>query len=207
VAEREAPGEFDYLIGDLTEAEVSSGDDVPPEQATPQEFDDRLPDQYQWDQPDDGGWVEQPASDDDAPFDAFDENTWYFEPAPVPWYRSKVAVTALIATAAAAIALVVSGVLLLVGGPDTAVDDSTTSVTPTAPTTVASSESETTPESPPPLPPPPPPPETSAEPVAPPAQTLAPRAPRPTSKPEIGVTRTPVTRSPLSVAPQRPGRG
>jgi hypothetical protein len=204
VAEREASGEFDYLMGDLTEAEVSSGDDVPPEQATPQELDDRQPGDYHWDQPNDGVWVEQAGGHDDGPFDAFDENTWYFEPAPVPWYRSKLAVTALIATVAAAGALVVSGVLLLFRGPDTAVDDSTTPVTPTAPTTVASSESET-PEPPP--PPPPPPPVTSAEPVAPPAQTFAPRTPRPTKQPEIGVTRTPVTRSPISVSPQRPGRG
>ena len=195
-------------MDDLTEAEVSSGDDVPPEQATPQEFDDWQPGEYHGDQPNDGVWVEHDEGHADGPFDAFDENTWYFEPAPVPWYRSKLGVTALIATVAAASALVVSGVLLLFRGPDTAVDDATTSVTPTAPTTVASSESETSEPPPPPPPPaPPPPPETSAAPVAPPAQTFAPRTPRTTKQPEIGVTRTPVTRSPMSVAPQRPGRG
>jgi hypothetical protein len=37
-------------------------------------------------------------------------------------------------------------------------------------------------------------------------QTVQSRPPRSTKEPEIGVTRTPVTRSQLSVAPPRPGR-
>jgi hypothetical protein len=191
VAEREASGEFDYLIGDRTVADA-------PERA------EVLPRQVPVD-PDDGLWVGETETSDDGSFDPFDERTWYFEPAPVPWYRSKQALTALIATAAAAVAIVVSGVLLVFRGPGSGADvDATTPVTPTAPSTVASSvassESASSPE-----PPPPPPPETSAAPAEPPAQTYQPQAPRSTKEPEIGVTRTPVTRSQLSVAPQRPG--
>jgi hypothetical protein len=186
VAEREASGEFDYLLGDRTDArqdvDVTSHDLTPP------------------DEPVDQVWADEPAGPLNGSFNAFDETSWYFEPAPAPWYRTKQSLTALIATGAAAVALVVSGVLLAFQGSGGTVDEST-SVTPTAPTSVASSA----PSSSPAPPPPPPPPETSAEPAPPPAQTYQPRTPRVTKEPEIGVTRTPVTRSPLSVSPQRPG--
>lgn len=63
---------------------------------------------------------------------------------------------------------------------------------------------------PPPPPPPPPPPETSeaAPPPPPPVQTQRPRSPstRQSRAPEHNVTRTPVTRSPISVAPNRPAQ-
>ena len=68
-----------------------------------------------------------------AQFDAFNTNTWYFRPAPTPWYRTKQAMTALIAAAAAMAAIVVSVVLLVFRAPDNS-DDATTTVTPTAPT-------------------------------------------------------------------------
>jgi hypothetical protein len=197
VAEREASGEFDYLIGDLTEprqeTDWSDGGDAWPDEATQHEFDQQ--------------WADGPAPaphPQDGSFDAFDENTWYFEPAPAPWYRTKQSLTALLATAAASIALVVCGVLLVFrGGPAPAVDEST-SVTPTAPTTVASAAPSTSPQPPAPPPPPPAPTETSAERVVPPAPTYQPPSTR-AKPPEIGVTRTPVTRMPLSVSPQRPG--
>jgi hypothetical protein len=197
VAEREASGEFDYLIGDLAEADVSNGDDAFRDQVPAQDADNPPRGDYHWDEPQEPACTGDDEGDADRSFDAFDENTWYFEPAPAPWYRTKQAITALIATATAAIALVVSGVLLLFGGPGNSVE-STTSVTPTAPSTVASSESASSPEAP-------PPPATSAQPIAPPAETYRPQPTRSTKPPEIGVTRTPVTRSPLSVAPQRPG--
>jgi hypothetical protein len=199
VAEREASGEFDYLIGDRTEADWSDGDDALPEPVSPEEFDYALRDDDQWDDPDDGFWSNEAERERNG-FDAFDESTWYFEAAPPPWYRTKRVLTALIATVAAAAALVVSGVLLVFRGPGTAVDEST-SVTPTAPTTAESTELATS------AAPPPPPPETSAPPIDPgPVQTYRPRnPPRTTKEPEIGVTRTPVTRSPISVSPQRPG--
>jgi hypothetical protein len=200
VAEREASGEFDYLIGDLAEADSSSDDDALPEPVPPEDFDYAMRDDDQWDDPDDGFWSNEAEADRTEPFDAFDSNTWHFEPAPPPWYRSKQALTALTAAAAAAVALVISAVLL-VFRPGTAMDE-TTYVTPTAPpTTAASTELATS------AAPPPPPAETSAAPIEPgPVQTYRPRnPPRTTKQPEIGVTRTPVTRSPISVAPQRPG--
>ena len=208
MAEREASGDFDYLIGDV--ADGSGGEDGPPDPGQARDLDYAVAADDQWGDPDEAYWADQaePSEVPEGPtdsFDAFNPDSWYFAPAPPPWYRTKPAMTALIGAAAAAAALVVSAVLLVFRGPGTAVEDST-SITPAAPTTVASSERATSPEPPPPGPPPPP--ETSAEPIAPapaPAQTNRPRAPRSTKAPEIGVTRTPVTRSPISVAPQRPG--
>jgi hypothetical protein len=192
---------------------VSDGDDAPPEPAPPVQFDDHISggehpdeglDEDSWDEPADGFWTEAEPVRDGA-FDAFDSNTWYFEPAPAPWYRRKQALIALMATATAAAALVVAAVLLVFRSPAD-VEDVRTSVTETAPTTAVSTELATSSQ---PAPaPPPPPPETSAAPVDPgPAETIRPRSPstRSTKEPEIGVTRTPVTRSPFSVAPKRPG--
>ena len=192
------------MIGDRTEADWSDGDDALPEPVPPDEFDYALRDDDQWDDPDDGFWSNEAEPErNGSSFDAFDASTWYFEPSPPPWYRTKRSLTALIASIAAAAALVVSAVLLVFRAPSTTVEEGT-SVTPTAPTTVQSSTQRETSAPP----PPPPPPETSASPIDPgPAQTYRPRNPPPrTSKePEIGVTRTPVTRSPISVSPQRPG--
>ncbi|MDV3123718.1 hypothetical protein M1247_02205 [Mycobacterium sp. 21AC1] len=145
-------------------------------------------------------WEDPAAGADAEPdgFDAFDLNTWNFKPAPVPWYRTRGAIAALIAAAVAASAIVVSAVLLLLwdNGP----------ATESHPTSVAPSTSMTTPTPSPslrvglaPAPPPPPPPPTEDAPRAP---VYRPTQQRPTKKPEIGVTRTPVTRSPISVAPQ-----
>lgn len=94
-------------------------------------------------------------------------SNWSFKPAPVPWYRTRRATLALIATALAAAAIVVSGVLLLLR--DSAPGDTQSPTTSPSPST----------------------------PVYRPTHR-----PTPTKKPEIGVTRTPVTRSPISVAPQ-----
>jgi hypothetical protein len=214
VAEREASGDFDYLFDDPTDADDSSGADAPPEPVAPEDFDYALRDDDQWDDPDDNFWSNDSRADGDGSFDAFDANTWYYEPAPTPWYRTKQAMTAFIAVAASTVALVVSGVLLVFRVPSTAGDE-TPLVTPTAPSTAAPTQMATSaapppPQAPPPQAPPPqvPPPQTSAAPIdVAPAETYRPRSPLPrtTKEPEIGVTRTPVTRSPMSVAPQRPG--
>ena len=186
MAEREASGDFDYLIGDLpeapSEAEVSDGDDVLLEPVPADDYEPTL-------------HVHQPGT-----FDAFDADTWYFEPAPAPWYRRRQALTGWIAVGAAAAALVVSAVLLIVRSPGTE-DDTTTPIEPST-TTAVTSERATSSEAP-----PPPPPETSAERIDPgPAETARRNPPpRSTRPPEIGVTRTPVTRSPISVAPQPRG--
>ena len=203
MAEREASGEFDYLIGDLADTDVSGGSDAPSEPVAHEDADRTLPDEDRWDDPDDSFWSNERDADPDRSFDPFDARTWNFEPAPTPWYRTKPALAALIAAIAAAVALVVSTVLLVLRSPSTAVDETTTSVTPTAPTTVASTPSAT--DAAPPPPPPPPSTADTAESIAPaPAQTNRPNPPR-NRGPEIGVTRTPVTRSPISVAPSRPG--
>jgi hypothetical protein len=183
VAEREASGDFDYLLGDLTEAppesDVPTGDNPPAERVSRVEYD------------------AVPQAHDSGAFDAFDADTWYFEPAQPPWYRRSRALAVMIAVGAAAAALVISAALLIVRSPGGA-EDTTTPVESTT-TTAVSTEPTTSSE------PPPAPIETSAEPIAPrPAETMQPQSPEPrsTRPPEIGVTRTPVTRSPISVAPQ-----
>jgi hypothetical protein len=103
------------------------------------------------------------------------------------------------AAAVAMAAIVVSAVLLVFRGPGSTVEEVTSSVMPTAPTSAAPVQADTSAELPPPLPPPPP--ETVASPVNT-APNIPTYQPRPTKAPEIGVTRTPVTRSPMSVAPQ-----
>jgi len=120
VAEREASGDFDLSIGERAEApgedEVSDGG-AQPEPAPPEEFG-------------------EPARN--GAFDAFDADTWYFEPDPPPWYRRKKALTVWLAATAAAAALVVAAVLLILRSPGTT-EDTPTSAEPTAPATTASS--------------------------------------------------------------------
>jgi hypothetical protein len=153
-----------------------------------------------WDDPGDSFWDNQQAVDDQGRFDAFTVNSWSFTPAPTPWYRTRQAVTAIIAASTAMAAIVVATVLLVFRGQGDTADEVKSSVTPTAPTSAAPSRVASS-EVPPPPPPPPPPPET-ASPVHT-APTYNPTyRPRPTKEPEIGVTRTPTIRSPISVAPQ-----
>ena len=237
MAEREASGDFDYLFDDPADADGLTGHAACLRPEAPEDLDSRTsPDDDLWDDPDDNFWDRDAESADGDHFDAFDTKTWYFTPAPTPWYRTKQAMTALIAAAAAMVAIVVSGVLLVFRAPGNT-DDSTTSVTPTAPTSAAPAERSTDERShrraqhrqrsaiaapsttlapplpplspPPPLPPPPPPPaENSASSVNTAPDAGYPRVrPRESKEPEIGVTRTPATRSPISVAPQpRPPR-
>lgn len=168
----------------------------------------KQPDDDLRDDPDDSFWSDDPGQGEDGGsdghFDAFNSNTWSFTPAPTPWYRSKQAVAVLIAATTAAIAIVVSGVLLVFRSPGNDPADEPASVVPTALTSasrVPVASSELPPPPPPPLPPPPPPP--AAEPMNPaPDGSYRPPPPRSTKQPEIGVTRTPATRSPISVAPQ-----
>ncbi|KUH85416.1 MULTISPECIES: hypothetical protein [unclassified Mycobacterium] len=178
MAEREASGDFDYLsdIVDVADADEARDDELP---------------------------------EPNMAFDAFDERTWYFEPAPPPWYRTKPMLTVLVAASVAAVALVVSGVLLMFRGPGEPAGEEATTVTPTAQTTAAPARTASAPRKSPPPPAAPPPVVRSAAPAAPPpAATNRPPPPqtRATRDAEFGVTRTPVTRSPISVAPRRPGQ-
>ena len=146
-------------------------------------------------------YTDEYADPDEDRFDAFNANTWHFKAPPTPWYRTRQALIALAAVAAAIVALVVSVVLLAFRGPSDTEETPTTDTSST-PTTAASTP-DTTSALP---PPPPPPPETTASPVAPPVYNGPRYQPRQTKAPEIGVTRTPVTRTQISVAPQpRPG--
>jgi hypothetical protein len=151
--------------------------------------------------------------DDTDRFNAFDANTWTFQPEPPPWYRTKPAVAALIAATIATVALVVAVVLLAFRGPSARDDDAPASPSPTAPTSAPSTPATTSPPAPLPPPPPPPPPPAPPPPAPPPPATAEapadsgpangpPPQPRQTKEPEFGVTRTPETRSPISVAPQ-----
>jgi len=205
VVEREASGDFDYLWDDPADADGFTSHDQEFEAQAGEEPDDLMkgPVDDQWDDPDDSFWDNQPDIDDSGHFDAFNDDTWSFTPAPTPWYRTKQAMTAIVAASAAVAAIVVSGVLLVFRSDGGTANDVTSSVTPTAPTSAAPVQVASS-EVPPPPPPPPPPPET-ASPV-----NQGPRSnpvveSRPTRAPEIGVTRTPVTRLPISVAPQPRG--
>ena len=141
---------------------------------------------------------------------ALDNSTLTFRPPRAPWYRTRRAMIALVAVAFAAVALPVL-TLVLRDSPAAGPEEST-SLAPQASTTPqpTPSSAEPTPvNAPPPLPPPPPPPPTAptedtgstdTEPVP----WTRPAAPEPTHKPDIGVTRTPVTRAPISVAPPQP---
>lgn len=137
---------------------------------------------------------------DDRP--VFARTSLEIKPAPAPWYRTGPAMFALGAIGLAVVAIVVAAVLLVSrdslgpGDVEPAAPSTSSSPSPIAPspsasrtvpstspaaTTSASSES----------PPPPPVSEPSSAPGS--------------NGPEIGVTRTPVTRSPISVRPtQRP---
>lgn len=191
--EKEASGDFDYLWEktdgsdgvDVVDHGVAAGDAY----ASEADLDYLL------------------ADDDPHPhdgFDAFDENTWDESFAPVaspPWYRSTQARTLLFASGTALAAIVVSVVLLVVKGspaenaPTPA--PSSTVLTTTTPLATA------TREAPPPLPPPPPPPPSEPAVVnEAPSVVRPPVRSNPSKAPEIGVTRTPVTRLPISVAPQ-----
>jgi hypothetical protein len=204
VVEREAPGDFDYLWDDPAEEDGLTSHDLDSEARAAGEPDDlsKGPGDDQWDEPDDNFWDNQPDVADSGHFDAFNDSTWSFRPAPVPWYRTRQAMTAILAASAAVAAIVVSGVLLVFRGADGTVNDNTSSVTPTAPTSVAPLQVASS-EAPPPEPPPPPPPTETAAPVNPGGGPNPTYEPRPTKPPEIGVTRTPITRLPISVAPQQ----
>ncbi|MCW2561365.1 MAG: hypothetical protein JWP55_5329 [Mycobacterium sp.] len=126
-----------------------------------------------------------------------------------PWYRSKRVLAA--AAAVAGVVLVATGVILFTRDSGAAVDESTP-VPPSTPTTAGPAPSSPAPAlstavAPPPPPvPPPPPPSADQITVAPTRGYTPPRrsAPSPSDMPEIGVTRTPVTRAPFSATPPPP---
>jgi hypothetical protein len=176
------------------------------------------------DHPDDSSWDDP----DDSPRNPYGiplrhalsgvpvSNTLTFRSKARPWYRTKQAVIVLIGAAVAA--FVVTGVLVLLRSPATDVEESTT-VAPSAPISATPALTSTPPSPsglppPPPSPPPPPPPpppsaETDTAPVDTGGDPWQPSAPSTQAeKPEIGVTRTPATRAPISVAPPpRPDPG
>lgn len=192
MAEREASGDFDYGLDDPGDADDVTSLDGAPEAEEPADFDYlfRDPDD-DWEDP----FADDPDDSDGGHFDAFNGSTWSFEPAPTPWYRTKQAVTAIVAAVAATAAIVISGVLLVFRGPSNTVDETT----PTPPTSAAPTEFATSEPAPPPLEPPPPPTETVASPVNPgPVYANPNNEPRQTKAPAINVTR-----APMSVAPQQ----
>jgi hypothetical protein len=154
--------------------------------------------------------VARPVATDPVPdpaqqpvFDAFNDSTWNFAPTGRPWYRTGPAPAVISAAAVAVVALVISSVLLIVG--DSARHVPAAHTTPPSASSSAPSVATMTPSA------------TAAEvpagSVAPPpnptltAETLAPRASArpatstPSRKPELNVTRPPI-----SVAPARPAR-
>jgi hypothetical protein len=191
VAERGASGDFDYL---REETDGSDGVDVDDEgnaYGSEPDLDYLLADG-------------EPKAHDG--FDAFDENSWDEDFTPISvttWHRSSQARTLVIASAVALSAIVVSVVLLVFRGSPATDEPSPSESTPPTTTPLATATVKRPPPEPPP-PPPPPPPEPSVVNEAP-AVVRPSVRPRPTKQPEIGVTRTPVTRLPISVAPQQRG--
>ena len=158
MVERETSGDFEYLWDTPDENDGLTSHDQVSDPEAAGDFD------YLLDDPDDNLW-DQPETPDDVRFDAFNMNTWSFKPAPTPWYRTRQAVTALIATAGAAAAIVVAGVLLVFRGPGDYVEDPAP-VNTTAPSTAPAATASSRPPAPPPPPPPlPPPPEAPATPA------------------------------------------
>jgi hypothetical protein len=193
VAERGASGDFDYL---REETDGSDGVDVV------DEGNDYTS------EPDHDYLLAEGEHKTHDGFDAFDENTWDEDFTPVSvttWHRSSQARTLMIASAVALSAIVVSVVLLVFRG-SPAADEPAPSESPPPPTTPLATATATAEKPPtePPAPPPPPPPEPSVV-NSPPAVIRPTVRPPPTKRPEIGVTRTPVTRLPISVAPQQRG--
>jgi len=189
VPEKEASGDFDYL------REPTDGVDVVDEEnayASETDLDYLL--------------AEDQSREHDG-FDAFDENTWDEDFTPVstaPWYRSPQSRTLLIASAIALSAIVIS-VSLLVFRQPSASDESTPLQSTTAVTTPLATATRERPPPPSPAPPPPPPPPEPSAATQVPSVVRPSVRPRPRKEPEIGVTRTPVTRQPMSVAPQPRG--
>ena len=128
MVEREASGDFDYLWEDSADLHRLTSDDDTIEAQSVEEVDPSLKDPQDdlWDEPGDNFWDNQPDPDADpgvdGHFDAFNDNTWSFTPPPPPWYRTKPALTAIVAAAAALIAITVSGVLLVFRGQDGTVE-------------------------------------------------------------------------------------
>jgi len=130
---------------------------------------------------------------------ASDTSTLTFRAPPEPWYRTKQAMVALIAVAAAAV--VVPIVVLVLPDSWSTAPEPSTSVAP-QPSTTQPALSSVPPAPinlPPPLPPPPPPADAGSAPTY--NEPYWTRPAEPSQKPEVGVTRTPVTRAPISVAP------
>ncbi|MDT5005931.1 MAG: hypothetical protein QOJ24_3107 [Mycobacterium sp.] len=194
MAERGASGDFDYL---REETDGSDGVDVVDEGNA------------YTSEPDHDYLLAEDEHKAHDGFDAFDENTWDEDFTPVSvttWHRSSQARTLMIASAVALSAIVVSVVLLVFRGSPAADEPAPTESPPPPTTPLATATATATVEQPPPEPPapPPPPPEPSVVNEAP--AVIRPTVrPRPTKQPEIGVTRTPVTRLPISVAPQQRG--
>ncbi|WP_164478405.1 hypothetical protein [Mycolicibacterium stellerae] len=190
MAEKGASGDFDYL---REETDGSDGVDVVDEgnsRASEADLDYLLADA-------------DPKANDG--FDAFDENTWDEDFTPVStttWHRSSQARSLMIASAVALAAIVVSVVLLVLRGSPAPEERAPSESTPPTTTPLATATSKQPPP-PPPAPPPPPPPASTMNEA--PAVVRPTVRPRPTKQPEIGVTRTPATRLPISVAPQQRG--
>ena len=190
MAERGASGDFDYLREETDGSDGVVVDDEGNAYGSEPDLDYLLADG-------------EPKAHDG--FDAFDEDTWDEDFTPVsttPWYRSSQARTLMIASATALSAIVVSLVLLVFRDfrrRRARTFESTTAVT--TPLATATSESRRH--------------------LRPPRRRHRRRRnrprwrsarggpaavrPRPTKEPEIGVTRTPATRQPISVAPQPRG--
>ena len=221
MVEREASGDFDYLWDDPADADGLTSHDQAFEAGQAEELDHppNDPGDDLWDEPADSFWDNQLDPDDPGHFDAFNDNTWSFKPAPTPWYRTRQAAhrdhRGVRGRGRDRGGGRAAGIPRLgehrrpgdvVGDPDRTDErragfggEQQGTATAARPTRHRRSRNPTTATTAP--PPPPPPSETAASPVNPaPRYEAPPVQPRQTKGPEINVTR-----SPISVAPQPRG--
>jgi len=195
MAVTEPPGKFDYLLEGL-------GD-------TDEDLDNFENLGYDEEPVDEDLGFDDDFEDDDVEDDDFEFVVDSYPAPPVPWYRTTAALLAIGAMGLAGIAILVSAVLLVSRnsrGPAPSLEPTTAiTTTATATSAPATSEAAETPppatEAPPSAPTGSPVPASPAEPPASAPTVVVPRQTEPARPPQIGVTRTNITRLPYSVKP------
>ena len=126
-----------------------------------------------------------------------------FKPAPTPWYRTKRGLIVLLGVIAVVLVLALLPLLLRSPGPDAPTNTPSTEPTPSSvqPTSTSGAPELTSQPAPPPPPPPPPPPAQDAPVYRPQYPSSGGGSGSRAPKPEIGVTRAPISVAPKPVTP------
>lgn len=126
-----------------------------------------------------------------------------FKPAPSPWYRTRRGLIVLLAVIAVAVLLALLPLLMRGPGPQAPTNTPSTEPTPSSvqPTSTSGAPELTSQPAPPPPPPPPPPPAPDAPVYRPQYPSSGGGSGSRAPKPEIGVTRAPISVAPKPVTP------